>query len=535
VEAAILNDCSGQRSRIGLAIEQAYSGKEQKLQANLGHLPMESIKICKIDEEDAFEAPRRSKRLSLHARFSSLRLWHIIQSLNPFDAPLPPRYAPSAPGNILLQSHRMRLRPLQTIDDAFAVHHQPDAIRLHLGPYDATLFRHPDHVRRVLTDNHANYSKNTRGYRKSKIVLGEGLVTSEGELWTRQRRIATPAFHRQRVAQLAVPIVESTLEYCPPTQTDVFADMMRLTLVIALQTLFGTDPHRDPKLIEELSKAVTIVLERTNDLITNLLAPPLWVPLPSYIRFKRAMKLLDDFCYRMIDEKRKTPGDDLLSMLVSARDESTGQGMNDKQLRDEAVTILIAGHETTACVLSWTMWLLAKHPDIQDRLRAEVNQIQVEKLGPPKLGFECLQQLVYTRQVIDESMRLYPPAWMIGRFAVNDDVVGPYRIRKGHFALISPYCSHRHPTIWNDPLKFDPDRFSSDRASSIPKYAFIPFGGGPRFCIGANLATMESTLMLATLVKRFRVELIEGQPDPKPWAMITLRPRDGMMLKLTPI
>jgi len=436
-------------------------------------------------------------------------------------------FAPSAPGNIFVQSHRMRLRPLQTIDNAFAVHGQPDAVRLHLGPYDATLVRHPDLVRRILVDNVANYSKQTRGYLKAKIVLGEGLVTSEGELWTRQRRIAAPAFHRQRIAALAGTITAGARAYRPSEQTDVFADMMRVTLSVALSTLFGSKSDDRPGEIEQVSRAVTVCLERTNDLITNLLAPPLWVPLPSYIRFKKALAILDGFCFRMVEQKRDRPGDDLLSMLLAARDEVTGEGMSDRQLRDEAVTILIAGHETTACVLSWAMWLLAKHPHVQERMHQEISL-----LGDRELAFEDTALLTYTRQVIDETMRLYPPAWMTGRYAVNDDVLGKYKIRKGSFALVSPYSSHRHPGIWDRPTEFDPDRFGPERASTIPKYAYIPFGAGPRFCIGANLATMQSTLMLATIAMKYRFELIAGEPDPVPWAMITLRPRTGIRLSL---
>jgi len=449
---------------------------------------------------------------------------------------LAPKPAPTAPGNPLVQAYRMRHDPIKTIDDAFAFHAQPDAITLRLGPLVATLLRSPELVRRVLVDNAANYSKNTRGYRKAKIVLGEGLVTSEGELWTRQRRIAAPAFHRQRIAALAQPIVEASRAYSPREtidgSTDVFADMMRLTLGIAMQTLFGTTASQDDPDLARVSAAVTVVLERTNDLITNLLAPPLWVPLPSYVRFKRALAVLDEYCYRTIQQKQENPGDDLLSMLITARDESTGLGMSDRQLRDEAVTILIAGHETSACALTWAMWLLAKNQDVQSKMHAELDGLNNKTLNNKTLAFDDLPKLAFTRQIIDEAMRLYPPAWMIGRYAVKSDIVGPYTIRQGQFALISPYWSHRNPHVWENADAFDPDRFAPGRAESIPKFAYIPLGGGSRFCIGANLALMEAVLVLATIAQRYRFKLDPAAPEPKPWAMITLRPRDGLILRM---
>jgi cytochrome P450 len=459
----------------------------------------------------------------------------------------------------------MRADPLGTMARAFAATGDGDAVFMRLGPFKATFFRNPDHVKRVLVDNVANYSKRTRGYEKAKLVLGDGLVTSEGELWQRQRRIATPAFHRQRIAGFASTITGAANAWAEklrgggavssrgqqsadtadggftrsydhdniatrphqPLQIDLYQELMTLTLHLAVQTLFGIEPS--PKLVE-VSAAVTEVLERTNDIITNPISLPLWTPLPKYRRFKRALGVLDSFVYETIARRKQEAGDanDLLSMLLAARDEESGQGMSDRLLRDECVTILIAGHETTAIALAWAGWMLSEHPRHQATLAAEVREV----LGDRPAGFDDLPKLKFTRAVVDESMRMYPPAWMIGRHAVADDAVGPYLIRAGEFALISPWLLHRNPKLWDNPATFDPTRFIDGRSDAAQKFAYLPFGGGPRFCIGANFALMEAVLLLATIVQRFQLHPVEQRIEP--YAMITLRPKWGVKVRLTP-
>jgi cytochrome P450 len=411
-----------------------------------------------------------------------------------------------------------------------------DVIRMKLGPYHATLVRNPEHIKRVFVDNAANYTKQTRGYAKARIVLGDGLVTSEGELWQRQRRIATPAFGRQRVAGFAPMMTDATNAMLDDWRRrtrdkseplDVFREMMRVTLKIALQTLMGVSAERE---IDELSPAVTEVLERTNDIITNPFSLPPSVPTPKSRRFVRAIGTLDRFVYdtiakRRAESEKSSRPEDLLSMLMSARDEETGQGMSDKQLRDEAVTILIAGHETTANALTWTFYLLSKYPGAYRELREELDRV----LNGRTPTFEDLPKLTFTRAVIEESMRLYPPAWMIGRSAVNDDVVGDYLIQGKTFVLVSPYVTHRHPGLWDNPEGFDPHRFLDGRADALPKFAYLPFGGGPRFCIGATFAMMEATLLLATIAQAVRLDLVGGFPV-ETFAMITLRPKHGLLM-----
>jgi len=480
---------------------------------------------------------------------------HTIGGMSSAATTATPRRAPLILGWPLIGlSFSMRNDPLGTMDRAFAST-GGEAVFLKLGPYRATLVRHPDLIKRVFIDNADNYTKQTRGYEKAKLVLGHGLVTSEGELWQRQRRIATPAFSRQRVTGFATTMVTATTAMLDEWETsaragtplDVFAEMMRVTLHIAVQTLLGVGPS---EALERVSAAVSEVLERTNDIITNPLSPPLWVPLPKYRRFKTALKILDDFIYATIAEKRvpgsgvRGPGEEnfssfprtrnpesgtrsstLLSMLMNARDEESGVGMSDLQLRDEAVTILIAGHETTANVLAWALHLLGLHPDIQRLVRDEVSSV----LGGAAPTADDVAKMPLVRAVIDESMRLYPPAWMLGRSARNDDTIGEFAVKRGQFVLVSPYITHRHPGLWDRPTEFDPTRFLDGRADRLPKFAYLPFGGGQRFCIGSHFASMQSSLMLAGIVQRFALSPVEGHVI-KPYAMITLRPKWGIKM-----
>jgi cytochrome P450 len=459
----------------------------------------------------------------------------------PRPTPAPePRLAPHERGwPIVGVAWHMRVNPLRFMLAAVEKHN--GAVSLQLARYHATLLREPEHLKRVFVDNADNYTKQTRGYAKARIVLGQGLVTSEGALWQRQRRIATPAFSRQRVAAFAGVMTVATEQMLrewrhaaaadagrgPAGGLDVFREMMRLTLRIALQTLLGVTAERQ---VDELSPAVSEVLERTNDLITNPFSLPPWVPTPKNARLKRAIGTLDRFVYGTIAARRSAADapsgrTDLLAMLMAARDEQTGQGMSDLQLRDEAVTNLIAGHETTANALTWAFYLLSQHPETFAKLKLELASV----LGGRTPTAEDLPRLAYTRAVIEETMRLYPPAWMIGRAARKADVIGPFIIPAGTFVLVSPYVVHRHPRLWGNPEVFDPMRFVDGRSESVPKFSYLPFGGGQRFCIGANFAMMEAVLILATVAQRCQLDLAPGAVV-EPYAMITLRPRYGLKM-----
>jgi cytochrome P450 len=411
-----------------------------------------------------------------------------------------------------------------------------DVVRFRVGPYTLHLFRHPDHVKHVLQDNNRNYGRQTKGYQKLALALGQGLVTSEGEFWRRQRRIAQPAFHRERIAHFAEQMVhaaDTTVTRWKDLSrrsepVDVAREMMRLTLEVVATTIFSVDVSDVAAVI---GNDVTTVLKYVTDRITSVLGFFEEIPTPANRKFRHALGRLDAFVYRTIEERRRSGEDpgDLLSMLMKARDEETGEGMSDKQLRDELITMFGAGHETTANALTWTFYLLSKHPTIERRLFEEVATVLGGRL--PELA--DLEKLPFLRNVIRESMRILPPVWTIGRSAVADDEIGGYHIPGGSFVFVSPYVTHRYRALWDNPEGFDPDRFATDRARDLPRFAYFPFGGGPHLCIGNSFALMEAELVLATIIARFRLDLVAGHPlDMEP--TITLRPRHGMAMHLVP-
>lgn len=409
-----------------------------------------------------------------------------------------------------------------------------DVVRIPVGPREVTLVCHPEGVRRVLVDNARIYTKQTRGFDTVRELLGQGLVTSEGELWLRQRRLAQPAFHRQRLAGFAHTMVRAAeslaetwaSEGAGAHPVDVAGGMMALTLKVAGQTLFSTDVSSEA---QELRRALTVALRFANARILKPFALPRSVPTPANLAATRAGALLDRVVRGIIERRRREggSGDDLLAMLMEAVDEETGEHMSDTQLRDEVLTLLLAGHETTANALSWTWVYLSLNPGVRRRLKEELVQV----LGGRSPTVEDVPRLVYTRQVIDEVLRLCPPAWIFSRGPSEDDQLGGYRVRAGTFVLVSPWVTHRHPALWENPLGFDPDRFRPERVATLPRFAYFPFGGGPRQCIGNQFALMELTLVVATLAQRFRLDIIPGTPlAPEP--TITLRPMGGLRMSM---
>lgn len=396
------------------------------------------------------------------------------------------------------------------------------------GPRRVVLAAHPDAVRHVMQENARGYDKKTRGFDAVRLLLGNGLLTSEGAFWLRQRRLMQPAFHRARIAGFADVFVDASealaarLEISR-TPIDASAAFMRLTLRLASQTLFGVDVGDDAP---RISRALTTAMRFANDRITAPVALPLQVPLPSHRRAQAAKDVLDEVVARVIARRRRSGTDgrsDLLSMLMEAVDADTGERMNDAQLHDEVMTLLLAGHETTAALLTWTCVLLSRHPTVRRRLEHEVDEV----LGDRRASMADVPRLVFTRRVLDESMRLFPPAWIISRRAVeNDDLLG-FRIPADTFVLVSPWVTHRTTACFANPEGFDPDRFAQQ--DLWPRFAYFPFGGGPRFCIGNNFALLEATLVLATLSRRLRLDLPPGaQVVPEP--AITLRPRDPVAM-----
>jgi cytochrome P450 len=441
------------------------------------------------------------------------------------------RVPPGPRGNVVLGSigdiYRDRLRFVLGLASTYG-----EVARYRVAHMKIYQVNSPAGVGRLLHDNHRNYSKDVATFGTLKLILGNGLFTSDGDFWRRQRRLAQPAFHRRRVAAFGELMTDATLamlERWRPRVVqgqplDVAAEFMRLTMDIVTRALFSTSVERD---IDTIGDAITTLLNDVAFRFTFPFYPPLKVPTPRNRRFLAARATLDRGVYGIIAGRRQRPGehDDLLALLMEARDEETGEGMSDEQLRDEVITLFVAGHETTANALTWASYLLSTHVAVARRLETEVDEVLRGRIPTPA----DLPELRFTRMVIDETMRLYPPAWITNRRAIEADTVCGYRIPAGATISISPYVTHRDPTLWENPEGFDPDRFSAERSASRPHYAYFPFGGGPRQCIGKGFALMESTLVLALLTQRYGLHLVPGRPV-ETVAMATLRPRQGMWM-----
>lgn len=411
-----------------------------------------------------------------------------------------------------------------------------DVVKFKMGPFDYFLVSDPDAVHHVLVDNVKAYTK-SRNYLGLRVVLGDGLLTSEGDAWRKQRKLAQPAFHRDRMNGFVRQMAGSTRDMLNRWRSDdvrstcMHREMMRLTFRIVGLTLFSSDVDGDAK---EVGEALDVAMTWANDYAESLVRIPPYVPTPTNIRFKRAMKTLDGLIYRLIAERHgqeaagKGTGDDLLGMLMDARSE-TGEGMNDKQLRDESMTMVLAGHETTANLLAWTFSLLSRHPEIARRVRDEARRV----LGDREPELADMKALELTRRVLEEALRLYPPAWMFERQAVVPDRLGGFEVPKGAIVGVCTYVMHRHPDHWENPEGFDPDRFLPSRAEGRARYAYLPFGGGPRTCIGNHFALMESQVILAMVMRDWDVALDSShrvELDP----MVTLRPKHGIRVFLRP-
>ena len=409
---------------------------------------------------------------------------------------------------------------------------------IHLPGYFVS---HPDYIKHILQDNNQNYTKQTYDYRMLKPVLGEGLLTSDGSYWLSQRRLIQPAFHKQRINAFGALMSDQIQEMLARWQAPAFQDrpfdlageMTRLTLGIVGKALFSLDISGEADVV---GKAFALVNEDISSRFRTLFSPPLSWPVPRNRRFHSAMRALDEVVGSIIQERRKAlaagkeqHAEDLLSMLLRLRNEETGEGLDDRQLRDEVMTLLLAGHETTANALSWTWYLLSKHPGPAQRLYAELDTV----LGTSTPSVADLRDLPYTRMVIQESMRLYPPAWIISRLPAHDDMIDGYLIQAKIPVHLSAYVTHRHPAFWEHPDDFEPERFSPERSAGRQAYAYFPFGGGPRQCIGRDFAMLEAQLVLASVVQRYHLDLVPGHPiEPDP--LITLRPKYGLMMTLRP-
>jgi cytochrome P450 len=407
-----------------------------------------------------------------------------------------------------------------------------DVVYFRIGPRRGYLLTNPEDVRHVLQDNARNYHKSPL-YDKLRLFLGNGLLTSEDDLWLRQRRIAQPAFHRQRMTALAGVMAEAARDAAARWQpfasagqpVDVDEEMMRLTRTVVVRALLGADLGPFTSTIDQ---AWAIVNQHVGESFWSLGFADGW-PTRKNRRFQAARAVLRGAVDHVITERRRAPSDsaDLLSMLMSARDEETGEAMTDEQLRVEVTTFLLAGQETTSLALTWTWYLLSQNARARQRLEGELDVVLDGR--PPE--YPDLANLPYLRMVIDEAMRLYPPAWGFSRQALADDRIGGFLLPRGWLAFVIPYVLHRLPAFWTDPDAFEPERFSPERSADRPKFAYIPFGAGPRQCIGNQFALIETQLIVATLAQAYRLQLVPRHRA-EPWPLITLRPRYGMPMTI---
>jgi len=394
--------------------------------------------------------------------------------------------------------------------------------RYRAGSEAGFLVNQPDHVKRVLVDNHANYSKATLINSLFKQAIADGLLTSEGRQWRRQRRLMQPAFHHERLAGIGARVTDATLAMLESwegfeqrgEEVDVAAQMSSLTLRITMNALFSADiGGRADALGDRIAKG-----------LGHLMAPDK----PAF-RVGRAE--VEDTVAAIIEERGRSPGEhrDLLSLLLEARDEETGEAMDDREIRDEVITLMLAGYETTANSLAWTWYLLSQNPEprrtLEDQLRSA--------LGGRVPTAADLPNLPYNRMILDESLRLYPPAWILGRRALRNDRLGEHEIPAGSVVAMSPYAMHRRPEYWDDPEVFRPDRFTRERQAVQKPFSYFPFGGGPRLCIGHNFALLEAQLIISTVAQRHRMELVPGRTV-LPERRFVLRPRGGLPMTLRP-
>ena len=408
-----------------------------------------------------------------------------------------------------------------------------DFVRLRLGFTRAVLVSHPELIDEVLVTRNQDFRKHV-GTRRLGSLLGNGLLLSEGDFWLRQRRLMQPAFHRQRIAAMADAMVATTsgmLDDWRVGQTrDVQQAMTELTLRIVARTLFGTDVGEDLARIRGSNQVMTEHFR--SRLFSLMILLPDWVPTPGNRRYGRAVRDLDTLVYRIIAERRQSAAEaapDLLSLLLAARDED-GLGMSDRQLRDEVLTLLLAGHDTTALALTWAWVLLAQHPASRMALDTELERV----LGGRPPTASDVPQLRWVEHIIAETLRLYPTAWVLGREAIRDAQIGGQHIARGTSVLISPWVVHRDPRWFDEPDAFRPERWADGLMQRLPRFTYFPFGGGQRVCLGASFAQLEASLLLATIAQRFRLELTDPARPVEPWPVVTLRTRRGVPMVLAP-
>ena len=441
------------------------------------------------------------------------------------------RFCPDVPGKFLLGVlPELRRDPISVLTTAAS---KGDLVALRVPRQRLYLLNHPRFVKHVLQDNHSRYAKSPLVARL-KPLLGEGLLTSEGDLWERQRRLMQPVFQRRQILNSAGIMMDTTAEMLERWQSaseagaqlDVADEMSRVTLEIFARSMFST---RIDDRVAVIRHAMEKLQECLNQRIWAVVNLPLWLPTPANVGFKRAMRPLDQIVRKIIEErvKDRRRSNDLLQRLLDARDAESGKSMSPRQLRDEVMTMLTAGHETTAAALTWFWYLLATHPEEERRVHDELATV----LGGTPPSIEDLPKLSYLQMAIYESLRLFPAVWWFSRVTTQDEVIDGYVIPSGSTLILSQYTMNRHPAFWDNPEIFDPERFSPERSKDRPHYCFFPFGGGPRICIGNNFALLEFQIVAAMVTQRYRLVL---PPDHKLdlHPMISLRPRGGLPMNV---
>jgi cytochrome P450 len=444
----------------------------------------------------------------------------------------PPSYREGGPLGPLRAFQRDPLAFLTRLRDVGS-----SAVRVRFGPRQAVFLLHPELAGRVLVDNARNYGKQTRGYAMLRKVLGHGLLTSEGDPWKAHRRISQPAFNRRRVAEFGDVMVRIARDRMADTWSsaaqrggalNVADEMMRMTLQVVSETLLSIRVGDEADVV---AQALPVVLEHVLYRTTHPLSLPELVPTPRNRHYRRALAALDQLVAGIVRKRRRgeVPAQpDLLQLLLGETDSETGARLDDQQLRDEVMTIYLAGHETTALALTWTFFELSNHPQWAARVRAEVDTV----LAGRAAGAADMNRLEVTRAVIEEAMRLHPPVWLLARLANQADVVGGHHIDPGMLVFVSPWIIHRHRESFADAERFDPERFFPGRRETIPKHAYIPFSAGQRKCIGDHFALLEAVMILATVLQRFELQRVPDRAV-EPHCAITLRPRDGLWMTAT--
>ncbi|WP_374090738.1 cytochrome P450 [Methylomicrobium lacus] len=410
-----------------------------------------------------------------------------------------------------------------------------DIVNFRIFSQNFYLLNHPDLVEQAITEQQDVFVKiyDPQKPKGLQLFMGQGLVTSTGPLWNQQRRLLQPVFQRRNILTLqpemekaGAQLIERWRQFEPGAEVEISKEMLHLALEVLTNTMFGTSVLDR---VDEIAPALDVCLRYAAATVLNPLDPPLWVPTRRNREFKRALATLDAVIYGMIDERAANPGqyNDLLHLLLSSTDPETGAGMSRRQLRDEMATLFVAGHETSANVLTWTLYYLARYPKVMARLRAELRSVL--NGGVPTA--DQIEQLPYTKAVLFEAMRLKPAVALIIRKVERDTSLQNYPLKAGSLAMVSIYNIHHHPALWENPEAFDPDRFLGQKVS---KYMFLPFGIGPRFCIGNQFATVELTLLLAMLAQHFDFALCSDQ-EPEHDMAVTLRPKGGLKLSVRAI